>query len=256
MRQVSAVVRAMAIVDLVAGSRDPLRIAAIAATVGVPRNTCYELVSTLSEGGALTVSESGLVSAGPRLLVWGNAYAQTVDLVAEGRAIALETSLETDATVHIARLEGADVVYLVKEEGSLQIRMGSAVGRRVPAHATGVGKAILGSLPRSEVDVFLDTHPLHRLTPTTITDRAVFLAELGRVSATGIAFDHEESSPDVCCVASPVRDEHGSVVAGFSISTLASRMTPQVEARFADAAIRGAGRLSERLGYSSERRPG
>lgn len=251
MRQVPAVVRAIAIVDLVAASSEPLRIAAIAAAVSIPRNTGYELVSTLAEAGVLVVSQSGLVSAGPKLLVWGNAYAQTVDLVAEGRAIALETSRETDATVHVARLEGADVVYLVKEEGSLQIRMGSAVGRRVPAHATGVGKAILGSIPKAELEAFLDAYPLHQLTPMTITDRVTFLAELESVAATGIAFDREESSPDVCCVASPVRDEHGRVVAGLSISTLATRMTPEAQAKFADAALLAAGRLSERLGYSN-----
>lgn len=249
MRRVTAVERAIAMVDVVTSSDRPLKIAALAAAVGVPRNTAYELVATLVDGDVLSLSEGGLVSAGPRLLQWGGAYARTVDLVSAGRAVAQAVAHETDTTVHIARLEGRDVIYLVKEEGSLQIRMGSAVGRRVPAHATGVGKAILGSLPADELEQFLDGNDLAPMTPATLTTADDLRADLATVARDSVAFDREESSPDVCCIASAVRDESGRVVAGLSVSTLASRMTPGTIERLSAAAIAGAAQLSARLGY-------
>ena len=237
-------------VDVVTSSDRPLKISALATTVGVPRNTAYELVATLVDGDVLTLSEGGLVSAGPRLLQWGGADARTVDVVTAGREVARSVARATDATVHIGRLEGSDIIYLVKEDFGQHIRMGSAVGRRMPAYATGLGKAILGSLPEAELDAYLASTPLVALTPGTLATPEALRADLRTVAEQGVAYDREESSPDVCCVASAVRDDTGRVVAGLSVSTLATRMTPETQSRLADAAREGATALSALLGYA------
>ena len=93
-------------VDVVTSSETPLKISALANAIGIPRNTAYELVATLVDGDVLTLSDAGLVSAGPRLLQWGGAYARTVDLVTAGREVAESVARATGATVLPAKRTG------------------------------------------------------------------------------------------------------------------------------------------------------
>ncbi|RNL62520.1 IclR family transcriptional regulator [Nocardioides marmoriginsengisoli] len=241
----------MAILDMVTAAPEPIKVAELAAALAIPRNSAYELVGTLADARLVNVLDGGTLVPGPRLLEWGSAYARGIDLVSEAAALAGGFARRADSTVHVARLDGEDVVYLVKEEGSQHIRMGSEVGGRVPAHATGVGKAILGALPPEELSAFLRRSPLDRLTPSTIVDADLLRADIASVARLGVAYDREESSRDVCCVASPVRDSNGTVVAGISISTLANRMTPETEERLSVLVVEAARELSSRLGYVS-----
>lgn len=241
-----AAVRSIAIIDLVASERQRLRIPQIAARLGIPRNSTYELIDTLADADVIEVGPDGKVSPGFRLFEWGGAYAQSLDLVAEARQLASDLADRLNETVHVARLSGSDVVYLVKHEGSQHIRMGSAVGRRVPAHATSVGKMLLASLSAAELDEALST-PLIRLTPQTIVDRTFLRKELAEAARAGLAFEAEESSPEVCCVAAPVRDHQGRVIAALSISTLTTRWAKSKDS-LAAAAVDAAERLSQRLG--------
>ncbi|MBO9522383.1 MAG: IclR family transcriptional regulator [Nocardioidaceae bacterium] len=249
MRRVPALQRAIAILDAVTAAGPPRKVADLATALEIPRNSAYELIGTLAEARLVDLLDGGLVVAGPKLLEWGSAYARGIDLVAEASDLAGAVARRADSTVHVARLDGDDVVYLVKEEGSQHIRMGSEVGGRVPAHATGVGKAILGALPAEELTAFLDRSPLTRLTPATITDPDALRADVASVAREGVAYDREESSADVCCVASPVRDSRGRVVAGVSISTLAHRMDAETERRLGGLVVEAAGELSARLGF-------
>lgn len=245
-RRVPAVSRAIAIIDLVTAADEPVKVSHIATALDIPRNSTYELVATLAEAALVEVGIDGRVGPGFRLFEWGGAYAQSLDLIAQARAVAAEFAAELNATVHVARLTGRHVVYLVKQEGGQHVRMGSAEGRRVPAHATGVGKALLAALTPSELDRLLDG-PLERLTPNTITSRKALRQELAEAARVGVAFESEESSAEVCCVAAPVRDHRGEVVAALSISTLASRWDERRDA-LSSAAIDAALQLSRRLG--------
>ncbi len=254
MRTVPAVARSVAIIDLITRAAEAPKVSTIASELGIPRNTTYELIATLQEADLVEIGLDGRITPGFRLFEWGGAYARSVDLIQQASLVAREVASEHNVTVHVAVLEGREVVYLVKEEGNQHVRMGSGIGRRVPAHATGVGKALLAQLSPSRLQELLGRQPLTRLTAGTITDPKVLISELTIIADTGIAYDNEESSTDVSCVAHVVRNDRGDVIAGLSISTLASRVTEDVRSQLAAVAIDGANRLSQRLGWPGANR--
>jgi IclR family transcriptional regulator, KDG regulon repressor len=250
MRRVSSLARACAIVDLVARSAKPPRVSFIAKSLGIPRNTTYELVNTLCAENCLEIEPDGAVRLGFRLFEFGSAYAQSLDLIRESQATARQVVARCNETCHVARLEGREVVYLVKEEGNQFVRMSSAVGHRLPAHGTAVGKVLMAHLPRRELDQRLNGVALEKMTANTITDLGELARELDRTLALGYATDHEESTPAVRCVAAPIRDSSGTVVAGVSVSVLALNMGSRREGELARLIVNAADLLSSRLGYS------
>ena len=136
-------------------------------------------------------------------------------------------------------LDGRQAVFLIKEEGTQSVRNLSAVGRRVPAHGTAVGKAILAFLPREETLRRLEGARLERLTPRTMTNVEDLLADLDRTVERRYSIDDEESNPEVCCLGVPIRNEHGAVIAGMSVSVHRSQMTPAVPRAAGPAADSG-----------------
>jgi IclR family KDG regulon transcriptional repressor len=159
---------------------------------------------------------------------------------------------ETRETVHLAVLDELEVVYIEKLEGLQPIGlMGSHVGGRAPAYCTGVGKALLAHLPRDVVRRNFEGTKLHRYTPHTIVTLKGLLAELATISVRGFSLDNEEHEVGVCCVAAPIRDMRGDVIAALSISGPADRLDPieHNETIIANA-IRTAHRISSRMGYS------
>jgi IclR family KDG regulon transcriptional repressor len=248
-RLVRAVTRACAILDLLAQAREPERISDVGRKLGLPRNTTYELIRTLMHLNLVQMDGPGRVRLGFHLFELGSTYAQSIDLIREARLVAREVVNQCNETTHVAVLEGREVVYLAKEEGNQAVRILSAVGRRVPAHGTGVGKAILACLPRAEIGRRLQGIQLEKMTANTVTDIDLLFQELDETRKRGYALDHQESSPGVCCVGAAVRDDRGEVVAGMSISAPASRMTPEREGELAALVSAAARRLSQRLGH-------
>ena len=249
MRVVPAVARAIRIIELVVTELDGLSVAEAARRLRLPRNSTYEIVSTLTQSKLVILDLGGMLRPGPTLLHWGASYLRSLDLVKEAQGVARRIAHENDATVHLARLEGREVVYLVKEEGSQQVRMGSAVGHRVLAHATAVGKALIANLCDEEFEQYLASGPWPALTANTITDPTDLREQRLETLRSGVALDDQESSPEVCCVASVVRGAAGDVVAAMSISTLHSRFVDAFKDELSRTVLRGATELSERLGW-------
>lgn len=110
----------------------------------------------------------------------------------------------TGFVVHLAVLDGTEIVYLDKLGGRFAARLPSRVGGRQPAHCTSIGKALLAFAEESAVEPVLDG-PLAQLTSHSITDPRTLRSELRRIQDRGVAFDREEAVRGVGCVAAPVR---------------------------------------------------
>jgi DNA-binding IclR family transcriptional regulator len=114
-------------------------------------------------------------------------------------------------------VDGA-VIYIDKYESRHPVRMGSRIGATAPAHCTAVGKVLLAGLPAARRQAAVDRLEYTKYTPNTITDPALFQAELDRVAAQGHAQDRAEYEDYINCVAAPIRDAAGNVLAAASIS--------------------------------------
>lgn len=249
-RLTPAVTRALDILELFLDAEEPLSAPEIVRRLGLPRTSVHELVATLVARGYLVQDSSGRYRLGVRVHQLGNSYAERLDLAAEGRQVARGVAESCDETVHVAILEGMDVVYIAKVDSTRAVRMVSATGRRLPAHCTAVGKMLLASLPEAELRARVpEGVPLPAMTASSITETPSLYAELAAARERGAAWEDRESNADVSCVAAPVRDRDGEVVAALSISVPTLRWNEERREELRQLAVSGADELSARLGY-------
>ncbi|WNE96365.1 IclR family transcriptional regulator [Streptomyces luomodiensis] len=251
-RLVPAVTRALDILELFLDGDGTLSAPEITRRLGLPRTTVHELVTTLAARSYLVhvPDQPGRYRLGVRPYQLGSRYAEQLDLAAEGRQVARTVAETCDETVHVAILEGADVIYIAKVDSTHAVRMVSAAGRRLPAHCTSVGKMLLASLPEDALDARLpDDQPLAAMTDNSITSPGELRRHLATVRERGVAVEQRESNPDVNCVAAPVRDSTGKVVAALSISVPTIRWSEERQAELEELAAKGAAELSVRLGH-------
>jgi IclR family KDG regulon transcriptional repressor len=133
-------------------------------------------------------------------------------------------------TVNLGSLDGAQVAYLDVVQSPSALRIAALPGDRNPVHSTALGKAILAFLPESRTRAILGEYPLLRKTPRTITQRTNLFEQLSAVRDQRVALDMEENLTGVTCVAAPIFDNTGRVIAAFSISGPASRMNAKLNA--------------------------
>jgi DNA-binding IclR family transcriptional regulator len=158
--------------------------------------------------------------------------------------------------VHVGVRDGQEVLYVAKADSDAAVRMVSAVGRRLPLHLTGVGKALLASLRDDEVRaLYGDAEELPQMTARSIGSVTELLRQLDGVRRRGIAYDNCESNPFVCCVATTVTDATGSVVAGMSISVPTVRLDEKRRKELSLLVRQGAEELSVRLGSRAAELP-
>jgi IclR family transcriptional regulator, KDG regulon repressor len=253
---VKSAARVLDIFELLVQHPSGLSLSEICGELELPKSSAHALLMTLVKRGYLREGRrERTYRLGPALFEIGSAYLSSTDLIADGQVIVSEVARACDETVHLAVLDGADVLYVVKEEGTRTIRMVSAVGRRFPAHGTGVGKVLLSSLDDDDLaERFPDGRPLVPLTARTITDPEGLRAELAAIRARGYALDYEESTPGLCCVAAPVYGTTGGIVAGMSIAVPSVRFTPARRDELLALVQAQAGRLSTILGFHAGRR--
>ncbi|MBN0044759.1 IclR family transcriptional regulator [Streptomyces actuosus] len=253
-RLVPAVTRALDILELFLDGDGTLSAPDIVRRLQLPRTTVHELVTTLAARGyiAPVPGRSGRYRLGVRPYQLGSRYAEQLDLAAEGQQVARAVAETCDETVHVAILEDTDVIYIAKVDSTHAVRMVSAAGRRLPAHCTSVGKMLLASLPERELAARIpDGAELAAMTPHSITDPAALREALAGIRRRQIAVESRESNPDVSCVAAPVRDRTGQVVAALSVSVPMIRWNDGRRAELEQLAVKGAAELSERLGHRS-----
>ena len=130
------------------------------------------------------------------------------------------------------------------------------MGKRAPLHCTALGKVLLAFLPEEERKKILEQKELPRLTDNTITDRNKLEKELSKIQKQGFALDQEENEKDVRCIAAPIRNYQGRVIAAVSISGPAFRIDKKVQNNLKEALIETSTKISKRLGYDDKLRKG
>ncbi|MEW2499675.1 IclR family transcriptional regulator [Amycolatopsis sp. NPDC047767] len=201
---------------------DTVGVSELARRTGLAKTTVHRLTRHLCDTGLLEPDGSAL-RLGLRLFEIGQLAIRRRGLVEAARPSLADLREATRNTVHLAMLEGTEVVYLDVLRGPDAPDVPSRIGGRFPAHATGVGKAILAFSPEPSVAQVIDAG-LPRISRRTITAPGLLRRQLARVRAEGVAFEREESGVGVVCAASPLLDAAGTAVAAISITGWATRM--------------------------------
>jgi DNA-binding IclR family transcriptional regulator len=187
-----------------------------------------------------------------KLFQIGTAVMDRLELWREAQPVIKEVAEATRETVHLASLEGNNLVYVGKIESSqnLRVSMQSRVGTSAPMYCTGLGKTLLAHLRPGHVTEILAGEKMIRFTDRTITSREDLDRELETIRRTGYAIDNEEHEIGVRCVAAPVHDNAGGVVAAVSVSVPSVRLTESDIPRYAEIVMRAAREISRRLGHT------
>ncbi|APU15780.1 MULTISPECIES: IclR family transcriptional regulator [Actinoalloteichus] len=196
--------RALEILECLA-EHGELTLGELRGRLGFPKSSLHALLHTLLDRRWVAQDGSRTrFSLGVRALQIGTAYVDADPVTSRCQGALDEIAQLTGEAVHLGRLDGADVVYLAKRESVHPLRLYSAIGRRLPAHATALGKAMLACLAPAEVRRIVGPSP-EALTADTQTDVDALLAELALAAERGWASEHEENEPGVSCIAVPLR---------------------------------------------------
>ena len=250
---VDAAAKALELLNAFSFQDRRLSLAELAARTGIPRATAFRLLSTLEEAG-FVVKESGDYRLGVKCFVLGNIAAADFDLrqVAQTHLSALRD--DTGETTHLAILDHWQVVYLERLPSPKPVGfMRSRPGAILPAYCTGFGKVLLAHRPEKDVAQWAAAQTFKAWTPQTITSRKRLIEELRTTRARGYAIDEQEHEHGVRCIAAPVRNHQGDVVAAISVAGPAERMPRALAGSdMARAVVATAQQISIRLGAAQE----
>lgn len=252
-RGVPALARGLDILELFLGTEGELTAPEVGTRLHLPRSTAYELIQTLVGRGYLEHGDGARTfRLGPRTLELGNAYGNGIDLVREARQAVTRVTEQTGETSHAAVLSGTEIFYVARAESTHAVQMVSAVGQRMPAHTTALGKALLANLSEQEVHSRYDGQVLLPLTRRTVTSISQLEAELRLTRESGLAWDDGESNESVLSVAASATDRKGLLLA-VSVDAPTVRWSLEAATRYARVVRREADLLSVRLGASHDR---
>ncbi len=227
-----------------------LGVSHLARQVGVGKSTAHRIIWTLVEEGLLEkVEETGLFRLTTAMRALG-ASAETAQRLHEAATLPLDQlRTKTRGTLHVAILDGTDVLYVERREGPGTIPVFRAFGSRTAAHTTASGKVLLAFLPLDHQRRLIEGMRLTPRTRHSIISRPALLADLARVRRQGFAENHEESELGMCSVAAPVRDPLGRVVASVSVAEYVDDVEAGLR-HLADPVVDTARRISRGLGWA------
>lgn len=247
---VKSVSRALDIIMLVSMKKGGLGVTEIANQMDINKSSVFRILSTLVQYGYVEqVKETGRYKLGYTFLEISSRLLESMDLREEARPFLQELERETNEVIHLVVFDQGEVVYIEKLEGNEILRMHSKVGKRAPMHCTSVGKAILAHLPSAVVLDILERKGLPVHTDKTITDQETLIQELIHVRKKGYALDLEENEYGITCIAVPIFDHLGKVIAAVSISGPRIRMTDVRLEQLQPRIINIGKQISTRLGF-------
>lgn len=216
--------KALDVLDRVAALGRPARFTELLDGSPFPKATLYRLLQTLTSQGMLAYdSDRQTYAPGVRLVRLAHAAWAQSSLAPVARPHLDALSREVGETVHLAQLDGGQVLYVDKRNARDPIAMFSQAGKVGPAYCTGVGKAMLAFTDARDLDRILPQQSFHRFTPHTITTEAALREELARIRDRGHAFDAEEHEPGIICVALPILGRTGRALGALSVTSSTAR---------------------------------
>lgn len=247
---IQSVERALQILDLFSEQATELKITDISKLMGLSKSTLHSLLKTLQLHGYIDQNpENGKYRLGMKLVERGHFVVGSIDIRQKAKGWLTELSRRTGQTTHLGILDGREGVYIEKIEGKLAAIAYSRIGRRLPVHATAIGKVLIAWLGEPELNALLEGYQYTTYTPSTLASREALMSALAQTREQGYALDSEENEQGVRCVAVPVWNHESRVIAALSLSTLTSRVDDAGLADFREQLQQAGLQLSRALGY-------
>lgn len=240
--------RALNLLKLVAAS-DGISLTDLSQRAGIAPSTAHRLLMTLQNHGFVDYQDvPGHWLIGVESFRAGNAFVRRTKVADMGRDVMRRLMEACGETVNLAIEQDGDVVFISQIESHETIRAFFRPGTRGPAHASGIGKALLAELPDDTVRRILQRKGLPGFTPKTIVEPEQLFSELAEIRRRGWALDDEERNLGMRCVAAAIYNEFGEAVAGVSISGPAVRIPDERVGELGPQVKRAAAEITESIG--------
>jgi len=238
----SVLERVFAILDSFSATEPELTLAELASRTAIPKSTVHRLAKVLVEQRLLKRTDAGF-GLGIRLFELGELVGEMRDLRDASLPFLEELFELTHETIHLGVLDGNEVLYFVKIVGYKSFAIPTRTGGRWPVYASALGKALLAFGPADPLQILPST-ALKPLTPYTIIDPHRLQRELAIVRRVGTAIESQEAVLGNACVAAPIFDSAGHLVAAVSVSGPPMRLRP---AQRAPIVRRTAAKITQRI---------
>lgn len=249
---IGSVQRALDILDLFETQVVELGTTEIARSLDLPKSTIAGLVHTLVLNGYLAQrSETRKYHLGFKLAERAGVLLSQFDLRKISAPVLAALRDETNESVNLGMRDEDYVVYIERMHGRNMLGMHSEIGKRELVHSTALGKAMLAFSPKHVLTNFLKTYSFEPVTPYTIIDPEVFLNELKHIYQHGYAVDDQENELGGRCVAAPIFDYTGEVIAAVSISVPLQRIPDNLLEIFGRRVKAAAAEISRSLGATA-----
>ncbi len=213
---VQSIERAFEILEALGSRPEGMLVKELSAELGLNKSTVSRILATLGEHGYVAKNKNNYYRIGLRMVDLCSLYLNNLQLKTEALPFLEELRNQTGLIVHLGTMSENEVVYLEKISSFHNIRMYSQIGKRAYMHSTGLGKAMLSCLRKKDVEDIIRDKGMPAVTEKTCTDFEALLEELGEIKTKGYAVDEEENEMGIRCVAAPVYDYRGNVIAAVS----------------------------------------
>lgn len=249
-RLIQSIERAADVLELFLTSNPELSIKEISQKLNLSKSTVHGIIKTLEHRGYLQQNPDDLkYRLGIKLFELGNFIGNNLDIRKIARPIIRNLVDELNETVHLVMLQRDEVIYIEKVEGPRALTIYSHIGKRAPVHCTGVGKAILAYQSEKEIDRILSSVILEPFTEYTMTNIVDIKSHLKSIREKGYAIDDEEIELGLKCIAAPIFNHQGNVIASISCAAPKMRLDEERLPEVIERIKRAASEISTCLGY-------
>lgn len=217
--------------------------------LGMPASSAHRVLATLEKHGYADLDDTTQAwRVGLEAFRVGSAFMQRTNLLEVGRSSMRTLMDETGETANLGILDSDHVVFIGQVETHNPIRAFHRPGSQGPMHASGIGKALLAAMPRTDAERLLRRTGLEQFSPKTLTTPDVLLRDLETTQTRGWSFDDEERYEGMCCVAAVIYDSFREPIAGISVSGPAARFAPDTLSALGLAVKAAAAEVTARIG--------
>lgn len=244
--------RTLSILESIAHSSNGMTNSDINRRLKIPKSSASYILRVLENRGYLIrEKESGKYRLGLKLMSLTRDMLTHIDVRDIARPVMESFVKKVKLSMHLAVLDNGRAVYVEKVEAESFVKMDIWIGHRLPIHTTAIGKVLVSQLLETEIVSILDLRGMERKTTKSITTQKKYLAELNKVREYGFAIDNEENALGVRCVAAPVFDAGGKIIAALGTSSTTMQIDEAHLPTILEMVKTSALRISEQLGYQA-----
>lgn len=247
-KQMSAVTRIITILEVLS-QKEKINLENLSKATELPKATLLRFLSTLSSLGYVYRDTADQYSLTLKMFSVGSRSLKHIELINSAKPFAKALCESLGETVHMGIREDNSAVYVLKEESSYTLRMYSRIGKIIPLYCTAIGKIFLSEMKESELASYFAGNALKPFTPHSITTADALKEQLQQIRRRGWSIDDQEHEENVMCIASPIRDYSGAVVAALSVSWPLFRFNQDSFDRTVEEIKETCGKISAIMGY-------